>query len=207
MKKLFSSTWARVGLALLLSGILINVMMFATLGLLFTPIGWLLVIVGLVLIIMEIRKPTAPARAQYYGYSRFDERQKIIRGNVFTHGFFILVVGLFVLSFVMHRLSPWLTVQAQMIGLIYLVMLITVSELILRDAYQAEGKDWTQNFAWIYVLLGIGFLSIFIGIQVFKDPLIHFPLQFEVLTPLLNGILFTMITILSIIKQWWNKKH
>lgn len=118
------------------------------------PIAILLMFVGL--IFFAIGQKRAQTFEMPYS-KKFDERQRMVRGKVFTHGFFLFAlvnligIPLLTLDYKMSRMV--------LIGGFCLVFFIVLGELILRGAYQKHGVGLAYHPFWYVFYIFIGLLN------------------------------------------------
>jgi hypothetical protein len=90
-------------------------------------------------------------------HSAFDERQLEIRGDVFRHGFGLIVVLMLVSSYLIDVGFVW--AEGMWPGMLITLAAISVCsiEMILRGVYHANSKS--QMITWMLGVLSIGLLG------------------------------------------------
>lgn len=199
MKKYFKNQLSLVGGTFVVIGVIWLIIYGGLLGFWFNPIAILLMFVGLICFAIGQKR----AQTFEMPYSKnFDERQRMVRGKVFTHGFFLFAlvnfigISLLTLDYKMSRMV--------FIGGFCLVFFIVLGELILRGAYQKRGVGWAYHPLWYVFYIFIGLLNFLLFRQSLR---LSGTLDFNSFTQLFASIIWFEIGILSSAKYLWDKKH
>lgn len=208
MKKLFQKPNTKLALILIAIGLATGIFIYATIGLIFNLISVALIIAGLILLLSPSSKEKTQESFIPYQSRKapvkpsLDERQKKIRGEVYTRGFFLLMIGNTLLSFYVGDGGklPISLANATFI-LAYTVMIIVVGELILRDSYSIQAKSWLYSPLWNIFFIAFGVFFIYSGLT---ERYLAFNSQ---LLELGMGIFWLEIGLLSVLKYLWNKYH
>lgn len=99
-----------------------------------------------------------------------DERQKQVRGEIFTQGCIGLVLIMLVIAFVndfdIFKIDAYFTLPEILINLVNLLVAYVLSALILRDAYfGVVSGNQMKTCLWVFTLLS---LALDIPMVIFK---------------------------------------
>ena len=133
---------------------------------------------------------------EQFGVTQFDERQLLIRGQVFWHGLLVAVVLLVVNALLQANDVAWASGYAQNIFIVLVTAAVVATEAILRGAFFGR----RQNRWFVIGIFGVVGLAIVIvhasasfdTTGVFKSDHIVF---------LIAGVMFLCITVAGITKE------
>lgn len=130
----------------------------------------------------------------------FDERQQQIRGEVFSHGFF-LAVALLTLNAILNRSGvEWASAYHQNYLTLLLLICSTAIEAVLRGAYFNRSESrWPMIISLMLIVLT---LCVFhISDLIHGEPLITGGMITDACVSLVHGIFFTALIIAMIVKE------